>query len=166
MRRSGHRHAATVSAVQGSMFSQQYNSLTKALAVLRPGDVFVIWKMDRAFRSLRHALDVLEQLEKMNVDFVELTEGIDTTPPMGKCMYQVRGAFAELERNLISERTAASMAAAGRRGKKLGRPKALNAEQIDDARKKLKCSATLASLARLYQVNPRTLSRALQAGHI
>lgn len=76
------------------------------------GDTVIIWKLDRAFRSLRQALDVLEVFEQRGIEFRSLTDQIDTTTPMGKCMYQVRNAFAELERSLISERTKAGMAAA------------------------------------------------------
>ena len=87
--------------------SKRRTGFDAALAELNEYDVFVIWKMDRAFRSLKNALDVLERLEKRNIEFIALTEQIDTTTPMGRCMYQVRNAFAELERSLISERTKA-----------------------------------------------------------
>lgn len=93
-----------------------------ALLALAPGDTLVVWKMDRAFRSLRNALDVLEQLEVRGVEFRSLTDAIDTSTPIGRCMYQLRNAFAELERSLISERTKAGLAAARRRGVRIGRP--------------------------------------------
>lgn len=136
----------------------------EALAALQDGDIFIIWKMDRAFRSLRHALDVLEALERRNIEFCALTERIDTTTPMGKCMYQIRNAFAELERNLISERTRAGMEAAKRRGVKLGRPKKLSDRKIAWTRCALdkNPSLTLAALAKRMKISVRTLSRALQ----
>ena len=135
----------------------------QALEHLKPGDAFVIWKMDRAFRSLRHALDTLEFFEQRNIQFKAITESIDTTTPMGKCMYQIRNAFAELERNLISERTSAGMKAAKKRGAKLGRPKALSDAQITQAKSILKAQpdTTLTSLAQKYGVSPKTLRRAL-----
>jgi len=102
----------------------------KALAHLRTGDVFVVWKMDRAFRSLKNALNILEEFENRAIEFRCLTEDIDTTTPMGKCMYQIRHAFSELERNLIRERTKAGMEAARQRGALLGRPKKLSRCQI------------------------------------
>src|SRR5262245_31961546 len=101
-----------------------------ALNMLQGGDTFVIWKLDRAIRGLGQVLEILALLETRNVSFVSLTEHIDTTTPMGRCMYQIRNAFAELERSLISERTKAGMAAAKRRGQVLGRPRALSYEQI------------------------------------
>jgi len=136
----------------------------EALAYLNSGDTFVIWKMDRAFRSLRHALDTLEFFEQNNIQFKAITEAIDTTTPMGKCMYQIRNAFAELERNLISERTSAGMQAAKKRGRKLGRPKALSDAQIQQAKTTLKANpdATYTSLAKKYGVSIKTLKRALE----
>lgn len=134
-----------------------------ALNALQEGDTFVIWKMDRAFRSLRHALDVLEVFEQRNIDFISLTDQIDTTTPIGKCMYQVRNAFAELERSLISERTKAGMEAARRRGVILGRPKKLSDEQIQWAKqhRENNPATTLTSIAKKLGVSSKTLSRAL-----
>lgn len=102
----------------------------KALSHLKTGDVFVVWKMDRAFRSLKNALNILEEFENHAIEFRCLTEDINTTSPMGKCMYQIRHAFSELERNLIRERTKAGMEAARQRGAHLGRPKKLSRCQI------------------------------------
>lgn len=138
--------------------------LSQALACLQEGDVLVVWKLDRAFRSLRHALDILEEFEKRNIEFRSLTDQIDTTTAMGKCMYQVRTAFAELERNLISERTRAGMQAARRRGAKLGRPRKLTDAQIEWAQKQLQQSPspTIKSLAKTLNVSPKTLRRVLQ----
>jgi DNA invertase Pin-like site-specific DNA recombinase len=138
---------------------------TLAMEMLCPGDVFVVWKMDRAFRSLRHALDVLETFEKNGIEFRALTEQIDTTTPMGKCMYQIRNAFAELERNLISERTKAGMEAARKRGKTFGRPHKLTKRQVERAAKRMAADPglSLAELARELKVSPRTLSRAIAA---
>lgn len=138
---------------------------TLALEMLCPGDVFVVWKMDRAFRSLRHALDVLEDFEKNGIEFRALTEQIDTTTPMGKCMYQIRNAFAELERNLISERTKAGMAAARKRGKTFGRPHKLTKRQVKRAAEKLAADPELsiAALAKELKVSPRTLRREIRS---
>lgn len=135
-----------------------------ALNSLQDGDTFVIWKMDRAFRSLRQALEILELLETRNVSFLSVTEHIDTTTPMGRCMYQIRNAFAELERSLISERTKAGMAAARKRGQVLGRPRALSVEQVARARKALEAEsyATIDAIAGEFRVSARTLRRALR----
>lgn len=136
-----------------------------AMAALKEGDVFIIWKMDRAFRSLRHALDVLEDFEQRGIQFCSLTDQIDTTTPMGKCMYQIRNAFAELERNLISERTKAGMAAAKKRGAHIGRPRKLSPAKIELAKAELdkNPSLTLEALSKRMKVSVRTLSRALRS---
>ncbi|MEP2987374.1 MAG: recombinase family protein [Parasphingorhabdus sp.] len=134
-----------------------------ALSMLGKGDSLVLWKMDRAFRSLRHALDVLDQFERNGIDFLVLTEGIDTTTPMGRCFFQIRNAFGELERNLISERTTAGLAAAKKRGVKLGRPSALSTRQILDARARKSAGEDMAVIADHLRVNVRTLYRAFQA---
>lgn len=136
-----------------------------AMDMLCSGDVFVVWKMDRAFRSLRHALDTLETFEKNGIEFRALTEQIDTTTPMGKCMYQIRNAFAELERNLISERTKAGMAAARKRGKTFGPPHKLTEWQVKRAAGQMAAdhTITLAAMAKKLKVSPRTLKRAIVA---
>lgn len=102
----------------------------KALSHLQAGDVFVVWKMDRAFRSLKNALNILEEFENRAIEFRCLTEDLDTSTPLGRCMYQISHAFSELERNLIRERTKAGMEAARQRGAHLGRPKKLSRCQI------------------------------------
>ena len=135
---------------------------TAALASLRPGDTLVIWKMDRAFRSLIHALHVLEELEQRGVEFQSLTDQIDTATAMGRFVYQVTNAFSELERAIISERTRAGMAAARERGVTLGRPPKLTEAQIERAHRELEHGRkTITRLARELNVAPITLSRAL-----
>ena len=131
----------------------------KALSFLGNGDSLVLWKMDRAFRSLRHALDVLDHFERDGIDFLVLTEGIDTTTPMGRCFFQIRNAFGELERNLISERTIAGLAAAKKRGVKLGRPTVLTAKQILNARALKSAGEDMAIIAAQNNVSERTLYR-------
>lgn len=134
----------------------------QAIKVLKPGDVFVVWKMDRAFRSLKNALDTLEDFENRNIALRCLTEPIDTTPSMGKFIYQIRHVFAELERNLIRERTIAGMEAARKRGVKIGRPRKLSPEQIDATRRCLDTDSDMngADLATAFGVSRRTISRA------
>lgn len=136
---------------------------TAALAALHPGDTFVIWKMDRAFRSLIHALTVMEDFERRGIAFQSLTEEIDTGTAMGRFVYQIRNAFAELERAIISERTRAGMEAAAARGATLGRPRKLTDAQVAYARAELAAErATIAHLATRFEVSPLTLSRALR----
>ena len=135
----------------------------QAMAELNEGGVLVVWKLDRAFRSLRNALDMLEEFESKNIQFRSLTDQIDTTTPMGKCMYQIRNAFSELERNLISERTKAGMQAAKKRGATIGRPRKLTDEQIKWAKSELQNNpnTTKSTIAKHLHISTRTLSRAL-----
>ena len=99
--------------------------LTEALAYLRPGDTFVVWKLDRAGRSLTHLIELLKGLKERGIEFISLTEQIDTTTPGGKLIFHLMGALAEFERDLIRERTNAGLAAARARGRVGGRPRKL-----------------------------------------
>lgn len=146
-----------------SATAKQRPGFEEALSSLQAGDVFVVWKMDRAFRSLKNALNILEEFENRAIEFRCLTEDIDTTTAMGKCMYQIRHAFSELERNLIRERTKAGMEAARQRGAHLGRPKKLSHPQIADMRRLLQRppGMTPAQIADQFGVSTRTIYRAL-----
>src|SRR5258707_5625915 len=99
--------------------------LDEALAYVRPGDTFVVWKLDRAGRSLTHLMELLKGLQERGIEFISLTEQIDTTTSGGKLIFHVMGALAEFERDLIRERTNAGLAAARARGRVGGRPRKL-----------------------------------------
>ena len=99
--------------------------LNEALVYVRPGDTFMVWKLDRAGRSLKHLIELLKDLQGRGIEFVSLTEQIDTTTPGGKLIFHLMGALAEFERDLIRERTNAGLAAARARGRVGGRPRKL-----------------------------------------
>ncbi len=99
--------------------------LDEALAYLRPRDTLVVWKLDRAGRSLTHLIDLLKGLKERGIEFVSLTEKVDTSTPGGKLIFHLMGALAEFERDLIRERTNAGLEAARARGRKGGRPRKL-----------------------------------------
>ncbi len=86
-------------------------------------DCVLVWKFDRFARSTQHLLTALEEFDHLGVRFVSIQDQVDTTSPMGKAMFTLIGAMAELESSLISERVTAGMKAAKARGKQLGRPK-------------------------------------------
>lgn len=86
-------------------------------------DAVVVWKFDRFARSVAHLLRALEQFKSLSIEFVSLTEGVDTSTPMGKMVFTVLGAVAELERSLIVERVKAGMRNAKAKGKHVGRPR-------------------------------------------
>ena len=82
----------------------------------------LVWKFDRFARSTRHLLAALEEFDHLGVRFISVQDQVDTESPMGRAMFTIIGAMAELESSLISERVTAGMRAAEARGKHLGRP--------------------------------------------
>jgi DNA invertase Pin-like site-specific DNA recombinase len=107
----------------GSNFERK--GLEQLLAFARSGDTMIVWKLDRLGRSLKDLIETLNLLKDRGVDFISLTEKIDTTTPGGKLIFHLMGALAEFERDLIRERTNAGLAAARARGHVGGRPKKL-----------------------------------------
>lgn len=107
----------------GSKFERK--GLEELLAFIRSGDTVVVWKLDRLGRSLKDLIETLNLLKDRGVDFISLTESIDTTTPGGKLIFRLMGALAEFERDLIRERTNAGLAAARARGHVGGRPRKL-----------------------------------------
>jgi DNA invertase Pin-like site-specific DNA recombinase len=88
----------------------------------RKVDVILVWSLDRLARSLRHLLMISEECRTLGVDLVSLRQNIDTTLPAGRLTFQILGAVAEFERELLRERVKAGMAQAKRSGKRIGRP--------------------------------------------
>ncbi|MCB1634082.1 MAG: recombinase family protein [Xanthomonadales bacterium] len=138
-------------------------SFSATMNVLTTGDTLVIWKMDRAFRSVLHAASTLEEFSMHGIALHCLTENIDTSTAMGRCMYHVRNASAEWERDLISERTIAGMEAARRRGVRIGRPPKLSTDQVEAIRQLVADDPSLShdQLADEYGVSVRTVKRAV-----
>ena len=89
----------------------------------RKFDAVIVWKFDRFARSVSHLLRALETFKALGIEFVSLTEGVDTSTPTGRMIFTVLGAVAELERSLIAERVRAGLRNAKAKGKKLGRPR-------------------------------------------
>lgn len=120
-------------------------------------DIVAVWRFDRFARSVRHLVVALEEFRARGIDFVSVRDTIDTTTPTGRFQFQVIAAVAELERELIRERVAAGLAAARRRGKRIGRP----TRQFDEdrARAMIDAGAGVKATARRLGVSPRTLRR-------
>jgi DNA invertase Pin-like site-specific DNA recombinase len=147
-----------------SAIARRRPDFEKAMAKLCPLDTFVVWKLDRAFRSLRHSLDTLDAFERRKISFQSLTEHIDTSTPFGQAMYQIQNVFSELERKLISERTKAGMEAARRNGKILGRPRKLTDEELSWASSAIgQRELTIEQAAGKLLVSPNSLIRVLGA---
>jgi len=109
--------------VSGSKDSRPELNKLMADAHKRRFDALVVWKFDRFARSVSHLLRALETFQSLGVDFVSLTEGIDTSTPVGKLVFTILGAVAEMERALICERIKAGVRNARSKGKTLGRPR-------------------------------------------
>jgi DNA invertase Pin-like site-specific DNA recombinase len=96
--------------------------LDRCLGQLKPGDVLIVWRLDRLGRSMRHLIDLVEEMRQRGVGFKSLCDGvIDTTTASGELVFHIFTALAQFERRLIQERTNAGLAAARARGRKGGR---------------------------------------------
>ncbi len=131
--------------------------LAKALAFLRSGDCLVVWKLDRLGRSLPHLLTTVTDLKMRGIAFRSLTEQMDTTTPQGELLFHIFGALAQFERSLIQERVQAGLAAARRRGRRGGRPVAIDAEKLAAVVTALDGGATKAAVCRTFGVRRSTL---------
>jgi DNA invertase Pin-like site-specific DNA recombinase len=131
--------------------------LRECLAYLKPGDTVVVWKLDRLGRSLPHLLDVVGGLRARNVGFRSLTENIDTTTIQGDLLFHIFGALAQFERALIVERVNAGLAAAARRGKRGGRPRAVEGEKLEQIVAALDNGASKAAVCRTFNLKRSTL---------
>lgn len=124
----------------------------------RKFDVVVVWRFDRFARSVSHLLRALETFQSLGIEFVSLSEQMDTSTPTGKMVFTVLGAVAELERSLIVERVKAGLRNARAKGKRLGRPKkAVDATTVVRLRKQ---GLPLRAIASRMGVGLATLHRA------
>jgi len=135
--------------------------LVTALAFVQPGDVLVVWKLDRLGRSLSHLLTIVNSLKEKQVGFRSLTESMDTTTPSGEFLFQVFGALAQYERALTRERVIAGLAAAKRRGRLGGRPLAITGEKLDVILAALDSGISKAAVCRNFEVKRTTLIETL-----
>ena len=121
----------------------------------RPGDRIVVVRLDRLGRSVRDLLTVAERLRNEQLEIVSLTEAIDTTTPHGVMLFTVLGALAQFESELRRERQEDAWAAGARKG----RPPALGREQIEWAQSMRTDGKSLAVIAGILRVSPRTVGR-------
>ena len=139
--------------------------LTALLDAARAGDTLVVWRLDRLGRSLQHLIKVAEDLKQREIALRSLTEGIDTTTTAGRFVYSLLGALAQMEREVLVERTQAGLAAAAARGRKGGRPRALDDGKVRAAQAML-AAGTLsgAEIAKQLGIAPSTLYRTIPGG--
>lgn len=138
--------------------------LAEALDYVRPGDTLVVWRLDRLGRSLSHLIEVVRGLQERDVGFRALQEQVDTTSASGKLVFHVFGALAEFERELIRERTAAGLKAAGARGRVGGRRRRMTPEQVRQASLLLEAeNCNVAEVCKTFGVHRATLYRNVKA---
>lgn len=133
--------------------------LDKLISNLKPGDSFVILDLDRGFRSTLEAIQTLTMLRERNIDFRILNTDIDTSTEFGEVIFSVLATFAAYERRVLIRRTREGLAAARKRGKRLGRPLKLTDAQIREGYSLVKSRKVPAyKVARKMRVSPNTLS--------
>jgi DNA invertase Pin-like site-specific DNA recombinase len=120
-------------------------------------DTVLVWKFDRFARSTKQLIDALEEFRHLGVDFISITEQIDTSSPMGKAMFTVISAIAEFERSLISERVRSGIAKARAQGKQHGRPK-ISADTIKEIKRLRKQRKSLNQIAKQLGVSHQTVT--------
>ncbi|HLW02713.1 MAG TPA: recombinase family protein [Ktedonobacterales bacterium] len=135
--------------------------LDQALSHLRPGDTFVVWRLDRLGRTLKHLIETVTSLQQQGIAFKSITENIDTSTATGQLVFHIFGALAEFERNLIRERTIAGLQAARARGRLGGRPEIPATASKVAMAKKLYADKTNAvqDICKLLNISRATLYR-------
>jgi len=123
-------------------------------------DVVLVWASDRIARSVKHFLDILDELSRLNIEYVSFRENIDTGGPLGRAIIIIVGAVAELERNLIIERVRAGMRRARLEGRHIGR----NPLQLDNAgiHRDRRQGQSLRQIAKGHRVSTATVQRVLR----
>ena len=158
MRKSGCAKVLVDHGVKATAKSRP--KLEKIKKLLKEGDIFVVWAIDRAFRSTIEAILFLDDLKTRGVEFQSLTQQIDTRTPEGRKWFIDTASWAEYERAIISRRTKEKMAEAKRRGQHIGRPFKLSKPRILKAHKLITHKGMeLDEVAIRYDVSPVTLTR-------
>jgi DNA invertase Pin-like site-specific DNA recombinase len=151
---------------------QEYTDRISGAKARRPGldelmhdarrgrfEVVLVWASDRIARSVKHFLDVLDELNRLNVEFISFREQIDTGGPLGRAIVVIIGAIAELERNLIIERVRAGMRRARLEGRHIGR-KPLDLDHAAICRDRCK-GESLRQIAKCHRISTATVRRVL-----
>lgn len=134
----------------------------RATSGLRSGDTLIVWDLDRGFRSVVDAITELEKLQARGVRFRIVNLNVDTTTPNGMLIYTIVSAVAQHERSVLIQRTKEGMAAARKRGVRLGRPPKLTDAKLAKAEKLLADGVPHSTVARRLKVAPWSLTRALR----
>lgn len=137
--------------------------LEKAFSHLRKGDTLVVWKLDRLGRTVKGLVEMVEVLQGKGVEFRSLTDSIDTSTSAGRFFFHVMAALAQMERELVRERTQAGLSAARARGRVGGRKAKVDESKKKAAKRMLESGMTATEVARTIGVSRATLYRSLRA---
>jgi len=137
--------------------------LDDALSHIRQGDTLTVWKLDRLGRSVKGLVDLVAELEQQQIHFVSLTDGINTKTTAGRFFFHVMASLAQMERELIAERTRAGLNAARKLGRVGGRKRQMTESKIASAKKLLDAGAAPKDVAHDLGVSVPTLYRWLPA---
>ncbi len=138
--------------------------LKRALDLLREGDTLVVWKLDRLGRSVKDLVELVAELEKRGVHFRSLTDAIDTSTPAGHFFFHVMASLAQMERELLVERTQAGLEAAKAAGRVGGRKLKMTPSKVQAARQLLDAGVPPKDVALNLGISVPTLYRWLPAG--
>ena len=163
----------TLAAQRGLTITHEYTDRISGAKARRPGldellhdarrhrfDVVLVWAFDRMARSVRHFLEVLDELNHLGIEFVSFRENIDTGGALGRAVVIIVGAIAELERNLIIERVRAGMRRAKLEGRHIGRMP-LNVDRTAIVRERER-GRSLSEIAKAFNISRATASRILK----
>jgi DNA invertase Pin-like site-specific DNA recombinase len=143
-----------------SGFSRQRPEFQRILDQIRPGDIIVVWKLDRLARSTRDLLNTMDTINEAGGKFQSISEPwANTATHAGKMIMTVFAGIAEFERDLIRERTGAGREAAKQRGVRFGRPRKLNPDQLQVASQLLSEGKTVREIAKTFNVHEATIYR-------
>ena len=127
----------------------------------RKFDAVLCWRFDRIARSTKHLITALEEFRHMGIDFVSYQENIDTSSPLGKAMFTIVSAIAELERNILLERVRAGLKRAKENGRILGRPKRLDLD-VEELQRMRKKGLSFRQIAKQVKACPGTVYKSLK----
>jgi len=137
--------------------------LADALSHARTGDILVLWKLDRLGRTMKGLIDLSSNLAARGIGLKSITDGIDTAGTAGKLVFHIMAAMAEMERDLVRERTTAALIVARREGRVGGRKTVMTPKRLEAARKLLSSGMTAREIAPTIGVSVATLYRHLPA---
>ncbi len=141
----------------------QRPGLERALETLREGDTLVVWKLDRLGRSVKNLVDLVSDLHKQGVQFMSLTDAIDTGTPSGRFFFHVMASLAQMERELTVERTRAGLEIARQSGRRGGRKRQMTDSKIESAKQLLANGVSPREVATNLGVSVPTLYRWIPA---